>query len=88
MKVPSSFIGETAGAHVLTIDRLVGVRNKWVKVFDTLKDFKNPEVGFSFYKANRQFYIYLIHWKSLYFSLLYFCQKKLNAVVLVCNPPI
>ena len=73
VKVPSSFIGETAGADVLTIDRLVGVRNKWVKVFDTLKDFKNPEVGFSFYKANRQFYIYLIHWKSLYFSLLYFC---------------
>ena len=76
VKVPSSFIGETAGADVLTIDRLVGVRNKWA----------NPEVYFRFYKANRQFDVYSFHWKT--FSLLYFCQKKWNAVVLVCNPPI
>ena len=58
VKVPSSFIGETAGANVPTIDRLIGVRNKWAKAFDTLKDFKNPDVYFRFYKANRQFDVY------------------------------
>ena len=30
-----------------------------MKVFDTLKDFKNQEVFFSFYKANRLFYVYI-----------------------------
>ena len=74
VKVPSSFIGETAGANVPTIDRLIGVRNKWAKAFDTLKDFKNPDVYFRFYKANRQFDVYSFHWKT--FSLLYFVRRS------------
>ena len=30
----------------------------------------NPEVSFSFYKANRLFDIYSIHWKYIYFFFL------------------
>ena len=46
VKVPSSFIGETAGADVLTIDRLVGVRNKWAnpEVFLAVQDAYFPIV--------------------------------------------
>ena len=38
----------------------------------------NPEVSFSFYKANRLFDIYSIHWKSIYFFFLVLLSEEVE----------
>ena len=47
-----------------------------MKVFNTLKDFKNPEVSFSLYKANRQFNVFFNSLEIyLFFSLVLLSEE-------------